>query len=405
MRRAACILVLLTSAFLAAACLEGDPDPPTPAEAAVIRAAAFGEPAELTALLNADPSLATADGSGTNAIIGAARWGRDDNVALLLEFGADPEQADFNRRTPMHFAAQYGHYTIVRRLLDAGADPSPRDNTHFTPLHFAARHAWPETVAALIAAGAEVNARDDFGNTPLLDAAAGAQSSAFYREEGSDPWLTVAQQLLDAGADVSIRTRDGTTILAYAALFGSPEMVGLIASSGGDVNFRDENGYPLTRAAGATRPDVVKVLLELGATPDVRDSGGETPLRLAVRRGDFLQAESLAVLNHLLDSGADPDFAAEKKAGGGTALHGAVIDGRTDMIRALIRAGADVDARDQHGRTPLHLAAGAHERAAAQVLLDAGADPNATSNSDTPLSLAWSDDEMQSLLLSHGARE
>ena len=73
--------------------------------------------------------------------------------------------------------------------------------------------------------------------------------------------------------------------------------------------------------------------------------------------------------------------------------------------RELDGRPANVDSRDRYERTPLHIAAGSHELDCARLLLDAGANPNTKAgNGDTPLDAAWSDDAIEALLLSRGAK-
>jgi ankyrin repeat protein len=93
----------------------------------------------------------------------------------------------------LHFAAQDGDITRVRALLAEGRSPNAFDELSKTPLHYAAERGHVDVMRVLIEGGADVNAVDEarIGNTPL-------------REVAGQCSLTVAQLLVDAGADPRI---------------------------------------------------------------------------------------------------------------------------------------------------------------------------------------------------------
>jgi len=136
----------------------------------VFEAAAFGELDRLTALLDDDPSYATAYSSdGFSALHLAAFFGQSDAARFLLERGAevDARGRGWMTGTPLHSAASASHVEILRMLLDAGADPNARQSGAWTPLHSAARNGNAECVALLLAHGADPIARNDEGTSVL----------------------------------------------------------------------------------------------------------------------------------------------------------------------------------------------------------------------------------------------
>jgi ankyrin repeat protein len=93
-----------------------------------------------------------------------------------------------------------------------------------------------------------------------------------------------------------------------------------------------------------------------------------------------------------------------------TPLHSAAYYGKFEVVQKLIEYGADIDARDQYGRTPLYWASGGHhfkDGSVLRLLLERGADVNARAAHDgsTPLhrASAWWALEVVRLLLEHGA--
>lgn len=168
---------------------------------------------------------------------------------------------------------------------------------------------------------------------------------------------------------------------------------------------------PLEAATRAGRHDVVEALLAHGALADSA-VGGESPLRLAlVAQHDSiaaalvsagavfvgLEVDGVAALRHAANAGMDLTLIAMLGKGadpatpfeGGTLLHAAVRGNNLALVEALLKAGAELEARDSLGRTALHAAAEAGQAASVDALLKRGASHQARAASgDVPLGLA-----------------
>lgn len=223
----------------------------------------------------------------------------------------------------------------ARRLIRRGADVNAKDETEQSAYLIATSEGYLDLLRLTLQAGARVNAKDSWNGTGLIRAA----------ERGHG---LVVGELLRAGID-----RDHVNRIGYQAIH---EAVWL----GEDT------------AAYAT---TVRVLAAGGVRLEDRSpSAGLTPLEMARERG-YAGLERILVDMTTADRPADPD----------AALLQAAAEGDADAVATALRAGADIEARDEHDRTALLLAATYDHVAAAGVLVAMGADPDALDDRhDTP---------------------
>ena len=262
--------------------------------------------------------------------------GHDDFVLFLLREGADPntridgipalaaaagnvdtwltgwDQRHGDARYVSRYRSSGGRIyltaaqrlPLVEALLAAGADPNGRIETSAMLMNYIG---YPKKGAFEPFACGTGDLR---GATALWVAAFGAASEGAYRSSaaGSENYRVessaeIVRTLLDAGADQSLATDDGTTPFMVAAGLGRS-------------TFRP-NWTRGNRSRGAE--NATRVLLEAGAHID------------AVNEADF------------------------------TALHGAAFRGLNEVVQYLVAQGADIDARDYRGRTPFRLAEGSKQ--------------------------------------------
>jgi uncharacterized protein len=146
----------------------------------------------------------------------------------------------------------------------------------------------------------------------------------------------------------------------------------------------EQLGHPLDlhEAAALDATDRVGALLDAGAEVDARSPDGFTPLQLAA----YFGAPAAAAL--LIERGAQVDAVADNPQRI-AALHAAVAGRRPEVVRLLLATGAQPDARQQGGWTPLLAAAQHGDAEAVAALLDAGADPVGANDEGTrPAELA-----------------
>ncbi|KAK2811327.1 hypothetical protein FQN50_002203 [Emmonsiellopsis sp. PD_5] len=337
--------------------------------------------------------------SAASALQWAADHGQQPATKLLLSLGADPNGPLDSSDRPILSAARRGYAGVIELLIDAGAavewDMNGDETAKVSPLIAAAVAGSEEVVELLLRRGATVDFADKLKWTAVF----------FASKEGSAP--AVVRLLLRHGADPNRLNSEGTSPLQLAARNAggdAVEIVKLLLEAGADVNFQDgEWGRtPLMNAVVHSRDeDVVRLLLEKGGDPQIKDSGDSTALDYAALGGHFNFVKLLVKQNEeihgygvgdrtpfinamynshkeiakwLLENGADPNGDGE---GTWTPLAQAVMERRENFVRLLLEYGADVRLRISDQDTVLHIAAERKNLAIVQLLLENGADADA----------------------------
>jgi ankyrin repeat protein len=267
-------------------------------------------------------------------------------VSVLIGAGALSVTLALSAATDLRLidAVKAGNRSAVQILLKQRVAVNEAEADGTTALHWAVRLDQFDTVQILLRSGARVDAKTRYGIAPLALAAI----------NGSAP---VIDALLKTGADPNTSNPDGETALMLAARTGKPEPVQLLIARGADVNAREawQGETALMWAAAEDHPEVVKLLASRGADLNARSKVPEFPK---------VKVDAATMVFTALPRG------------GMTAVMLAARQGAGDGIRALIEAGADLNAVDPDGTTALVLAViNAHYDEAA-ILIDAGADLN-----------------------------
>ncbi len=268
-------------------------------------AALFVTPAALFSASVAPPTA--------NEVYAAIRTGQIEKIQGWIASGWQVNSSDEHGNTPLIHASSVGNAATVNMLIGAGADAKKANNLGGTPLIYGASD--PVKAKLLIDAGADVNAVSGIGRTPLIVAASVPRNSA-----------TVAM-LLEHGADWKAADKMGKNSLLAAALAGNLDVVRMLVERGADVNYNPApGGAPLHFAAANRDTAMIKYLLAHGASVDARLN-----FALPARYGKIA-----------LDKVTPLMFASSY--------------GPVDAVRTLLDAGADVNAKDIRGMTPLMFA-------------------------------------------------
>jgi ankyrin repeat protein len=329
---------------------------------------------------------------GITSLHQAAYWGNKKIAELLIDKDADVNATNNDNETPLDWAVMGGEKSIAklirkhggktRRELEAAelgvlVEVLPDISIH-QAAGAAGRKGNIEAIKQYLAIGKDVDARDKEDKTPLKHAAFRG-----YKE--------IVELLIAKGADVNAKDYTGMTPLHWVAIGGKNEIVELLILNGADVNAKKITGItPLDAANMNGRTEIADLLRKHGGK-----GGAEDSIHVAARIGDIK-----AVQQHL-DAGADVNA---KDNVGKTPL---VWTRQPKIAELLISKGADVNTKDSARWTPLHRAAWYGRKEIVVLLIAKGADVNAKDNDgETPLDSANKNGrtEIADLLRKHGGK-
>ncbi|MEB2843610.1 ankyrin repeat domain-containing protein [Rhizobiales bacterium RZME27] len=198
-------------------------------------------------------------------------------ASLTLLLAKAPAMSQMNAET-LFDAASSGDTGDITRLLEEGAPLDGRNEHGQTALLVATHANRIEAAKVLIEAGADVNAKDEIDDSPYLYA-------------GARGHLEILKLTLSHGADLKSTNRYGGTALIPASERGHVETVKTLIEAGVDVDHVNRLGWTALLEAiilsdgGPRHQDIVKLLLDAGASRDIADKDGVTPLEHARTRG------------------------------------------------------------------------------------------------------------------------
>ena len=251
--------------------------------------------------------LVGSGGGGLTPLVFAAREGDMESTALLLDAGAPIDQVTEYGWTPLLTAVNNRNYRVASFLLEKGADANIANKGGWTPLYLATD-----------------NRNIEGGDYPV--------------PKGDMDHLEIIQQLLDKGANPNTKIKDNTltrTIFTMQWFF-------------------EDGATAFIRAGQSSDTVLMRLLLKYGADPKAATANGDNALTASAGIGwvegvtyERSAKENFEAIRMLLDLGIDPSYANNE---GRTALMGAAMKGRSDVIQLLVDRGAKLDARDKGNR-------------------------------------------------------
>lgn len=282
----------------------------------------------------------------------ACSLGSKPLISQLIKGGADPLAVDENGATILHYAIMSEDTEIVRMILKQGLDIDARDINGQSALFYAMDQD-VSLAKLLLDHGADPLLRDNNNNTTLFNAAGGSDVRVF-------------RLLLEAGVDPNQANVAGSTPLHYASSKGNTEHVRLLLDANVDTaGINSEGISPLPAAAAAGNEAIVRMLLEHSPNLlqlETQPTFGNAPLMQAI------EGQNAAVVELLLKSGASLEV---RNSAGQTPLIVAAKFPSTDVVKTLLAAGKmDLDEADLDGRTALFFACWFGRKETVDLLLE-----------------------------------
>lgn len=311
--------------------------------------------------LTFDQKLDARDELGNTPLWDAVARCDEIAVQILCNRGADVNLSTFEGGLPLVFAARSGYINIVHILLKHDANPEATDQYGASALHASTS---PEITEALIDGGCFINIKSRYGleETPLCMAIMERLDS-------------VVRVLIDRGADITMPV-DAT------------------------------NKSPLILAINYHRPSIVKWLIKGGCNVNPSTDFNVTKVSATPLMSAVFSSKSVELINILIDNGARLE---ERSLGDETALEAAARLNIKPAFDALVQCGAEINGSDKDGLTPLMKMVKAHAINSVKMLLEAGADYNASislGSHNTALHIAAGNSNrpaIMQVLLKHGA--
>lgn len=359
----------------------------------IILAAENGSAETIAVLIEAGAAADAVNSEGATALHGTAQAGHLDCVELLVE----KCHVDYNLsmeygRTPLHLAAGKGHVKVVKYLLEKGAQVRARSEIFGTPLDSAMRNGQIDVVELLVENGltttVDLSLTKSWGNNvKLLEFALGRPLSfkldisvhalqqaitssddrliSFLIEkipdvnEECEPYktvlqaaastgdLTVLEKLLVMGADPNIKGGKFGSALHAAIIDRNPRSVKLLLQHDADPAAEHEGQGAIFIALRLGNLEVITALLEnMDSTARAaKDTEGRSLLACAIKLRNQTLADQLVSMEDV--------SIYDKDVGGRTPLMEAVLRNNAYIVKKLLERGADPNARDTEGKTPL----------------------------------------------------
>ncbi|CZR58590.1 uncharacterized protein PAC_08482 [Phialocephala subalpina] len=322
-----------------------------------------GDLSKVEELIEMGESIEAYDARGMTALHVAAARGGGEILDFLAKKVPNIEIPcnDPTKDTPLVLAGRRGKPTSINVLLDNGAAIEGVNDGDYTPLMSASYECHAEAVEALLKRGANPNSKDkgNFSGSPMLLASG-----------RNDLGIETMRHLVKYGADVNPTFHKlGWTPLLKASDMGNDGEVEFLLSVGANPNVKDyAQRTPLRYAIHHARETSVRMLLDAGADREAIFDDDLRPVHLAAICGNY------NIMQMLLEKDIDFNVRAADKLRRGTPLHMAVKkgQGQATVVKMLLEKGADVNAVDALGKTPLDHAIGADDKALQAILKAAG---------------------------------
>jgi ankyrin repeat protein len=326
-----------------------------------------------------DPNLK--DSMGSTAATRAVAEGNLEVLKTMLDYEVDLFCLDEEKRSLLHVAADESHIDILELLHERGLPVNSPDEIGMIPIHCACRAGNLEVAQVVLSMGSNTTVTDHYGRTPAAVARQYGHAKLTHLFPGDDGssndstddsladlplWALVTLRRLDLiqslistnKADFSILEPGTNRTALHCALYKNTEgpehthniqiLKELLKSGIGVLDEVDRNLQTALHIAAAYNDrDAVKILLEHDPDVNAVDRFGLTPLIIAYKNSKTDLAIDLIEADAFIDGA---------KVGLQKLLFAAIQHPSSRAVQNLIKAGADVLAQDEYGRTALKIA-------------------------------------------------
>lgn len=289
--------------------------------------------------------------NGVYSLFEAVRAGDEKVLRDRLAENESPNAVNELGDAPLHIAAAEGQAPLVLLLLEAGADALQKNKEG--------------KIASELA-------KDDATREACLSGEAKRhREMALFPAVREDKAEVVSEALANGVNPNALAENNTLTLLGSAIEAGAMNTLKVLLKAGAKADYVQPNGKSLLHlAAGLGRAEMIPLLLEAGADPMHRAGNGATAMHDAIWSGRTEAA--LALIPGYASEGYNPDG-----WGNGYPISMAIWRGNTEVVRGLLAAGLDPNAA-VFAAEPLTVQAAKHNRLEImKLLLQAGADKNA----------------------------
>ena len=371
-------------------------------------AAVVGNAQVIRKLLASGADTESANADGQTALMVIARTSNVEAAKLLIGRRANVNAVEqWRGQTPLMWAAAESQPAMVKLLVQHGAQVNARSKVNewerqvtaeprmqarpsggFTPLLYAARKGCLECAQILLKAGADKDLTDPDDVSPLLLATLNFNFdiATLLVQQGAnvDKWDTWGRSALYEAVDMNTLPTGGRADRPSLDKTTSLGLIELLLDAGANPNLqlklfppyrslRDDRGAdglltvgttPLVRASKAGDVAAMKLLITHGANVELPTATGITPLMAASGNGSAnldtrgrykSEEQAVEAVALLLKAGANINA---RDRNGQTALHGAAGWGWNSLVKTLASNNADLAAKDAQGRTAADIARG-----------------------------------------------
>ncbi len=384
-----------------------------------------GQTDKARSLFNIDEDINETDEDGNTLLHLCAAIDDYNSIEYFLFKGADSEIKNKNGDTPLHVAIENDAFNSAKILacvgsnlfarngngvsaIDLGLDPKKnaryydlfinektatlRYDNGKTLVHYFVQTKNLRGINACIKAGFPISIKDDDKKTPLdlafedINNIESVEIAAALIQADADPIETDFSYFQDAvsARNLNLRLGDGQTPLHLCSIMGHKAIATYLLENNADTSVQDSSGStPLHEAIRYGQLEIAQMLLDAGANINAKDNLGKTPIMLIIPRDKLSETYHL-LIRYRADLNQADTY-------GDTVLHTAtMLKANSSIIKSLVEGGADINARNKEGVTPLAIAIQAQDINTIKLLTENGASIHTQdTHGKSPLSMAF----------------